>query len=363
MRSPPFFHVRDPSGTSVTLLTADGSLAGHTLYDAYGGVLSSTIPATLTNALTELPEADTGLVHLGGGRYYDPSLGRPLQPNSAGGLPGVPQSLNRYAASAVGQPGVAQAAANSIHPATPHIASFATTLTLEMIARSTVGFLGRESTTVRYTGRSIIAIQASTPSLNANRAAIEAAGGVFEGSLENTQRLVANGTRLSKFRFRTDLFSFEVALDEAETLAAKLGLTEGLVQKGPWRALASVDRPIFETAVGRTARFSWLSKYRVGFATDAFLGGLFQHLEDSQNPYFTSKQRGARITIASFGSGAAGLAGSYIGGSLACGPYAPLCIAGGGLVFGIAWGFGIQPMIFENVPGLQPPPRNLQPFP
>ena len=99
-------HLSDPTGTALTLLTADGSLAGHTLYDAYGGVLSSTIPATLTNALTELPDADTGLVHLGGGRYYDPALGRPLQPNSAGGLPSVPQSLNRYAASALGQPGV-----------------------------------------------------------------------------------------------------------------------------------------------------------------------------------------------------------------------------------------------------------------
>ena len=102
-------------GTSLTLLTADGTLAGHTLYDAYGGVLSSTVPATLTHALTELPEADTGLVHLGGGRYYDPALGRPLQSNSAGGLPGVPQSLNRYAASALGQPGVAAGVASDLN--------------------------------------------------------------------------------------------------------------------------------------------------------------------------------------------------------------------------------------------------------
>lgn len=56
-----------------------------------------------------MPDAATGLVHLGGGRWYDPALGRPLQPNSAGGPPTLPQALNRYAATAVGQPGVVKA--------------------------------------------------------------------------------------------------------------------------------------------------------------------------------------------------------------------------------------------------------------
>ncbi len=36
-------------------------------------------------ALPDMPDAATGLVHLGGGRWYDPALGRPLQPNPAGG--------------------------------------------------------------------------------------------------------------------------------------------------------------------------------------------------------------------------------------------------------------------------------------
>jgi hypothetical protein len=35
-------------------------------------------------------------------------LGRPLQPNPAGGPPTVPQALNRYAATPLGQPGVAE---------------------------------------------------------------------------------------------------------------------------------------------------------------------------------------------------------------------------------------------------------------
>ena len=39
-------------------------------------------------------------------------LGRPLQPNPAGGPPTVPQALNRYAATPLGQPGVAEGAIN-----------------------------------------------------------------------------------------------------------------------------------------------------------------------------------------------------------------------------------------------------------
>lgn len=54
-----------------------------------------TLPLTLTGTLPDLPDAATGLVHLGGGRLYpstklragDPALGRPLQPHAAGGPP------------------------------------------------------------------------------------------------------------------------------------------------------------------------------------------------------------------------------------------------------------------------------------
>ncbi|MEM7030107.1 MAG: hypothetical protein AAF629_11120 [Chloroflexota bacterium] len=71
------------------------------LYDGYGSVLNSTVSPNLTTALAgagAVAEPDTGLAYLGNGRYYDPQLGRPLQPNASGGLPVVPQSLNRYAA-------------------------------------------------------------------------------------------------------------------------------------------------------------------------------------------------------------------------------------------------------------------------
>jgi len=88
---------------------AVGTLAGSVVYDGYGAVLTSTLPATLT-AQGVITDPDTSLVYLGEGRYYDPALGRPLQPNPAGGPPTVPQALNRYAATSLGQPGVAEGA-------------------------------------------------------------------------------------------------------------------------------------------------------------------------------------------------------------------------------------------------------------
>ncbi len=56
------------------------------------------------------------MVYQGQGRYYDPALGRPLQPHPVGGPPLVPQGLNRYTATAVGQIGVLQAIINTWTP-------------------------------------------------------------------------------------------------------------------------------------------------------------------------------------------------------------------------------------------------------
>ncbi len=42
------------------------------------------MPIALTGALPDVPNAATRLVHLGGGRWYNPAVGRPLQPNPAG---------------------------------------------------------------------------------------------------------------------------------------------------------------------------------------------------------------------------------------------------------------------------------------
>ena len=230
---------------------------------------------------------------------------------------------------------------------------------------ATTGALGRDViNSVRYAGRAVIAFQAGAASLNANRTAIEAAGGVFVGSLENTRRLTAGGTRLSRRLFRTDLFRFETTLDEAEALAARLSATGSLVQetRGGWQAVTTLDSLDVAYGYGRTARFAVLSDLAVGLVTDSLLAGAFQYIEDTQNPYFSPGQRFARTGVASFGGFLSGLGGTYIGGVLSCGPAAPLCIAGSSLVLGTVWVFGIQPIIFDAIPFLQPLPRNLQPI-
>ncbi|MFQ5580759.1 MAG: hypothetical protein ACE5FZ_09105 [Nitrospiria bacterium] len=117
-----YYALNDPTGTSLILTDESGAEAGRVLYDGYGGVLSSTLSVTLTNVLAgqgAIGDPATGLVHLGNGRYYDPSLGRPLQPNPLGGPPAVPQALNRYAATSLGPVGVAETVVSGSGPLIP----------------------------------------------------------------------------------------------------------------------------------------------------------------------------------------------------------------------------------------------------
>ena len=129
------YYLSDPSGSSLILADEAGHKRGHVLYDPFGGILSHILSLS-DNALLadQLPDPSTGLVHLGDGRWYDPRLGRPLQPKAQGGLSTVPQSLNPYAVTAFGQPGVSQAAQNN--------GSFLATLTPILLANTPGGVAG-----------------------------------------------------------------------------------------------------------------------------------------------------------------------------------------------------------------------------
>jgi hypothetical protein len=71
---------------------ANGTEAGHILYDAMGSVveISPELPETLVSHL------DTTGLQWDGLRYYDPLVGIYTQPNPFGGVPEAPQSLNGY---------------------------------------------------------------------------------------------------------------------------------------------------------------------------------------------------------------------------------------------------------------------------
>ena len=96
-----YYTLPDPAGLSQTVVDENGVEMGRILYDSFGGVITNSLPVTLTTPFANLPDAATGLVHVGNGRWYDPATGRPLQPNPMGGPPALPQALNRYAATAV----------------------------------------------------------------------------------------------------------------------------------------------------------------------------------------------------------------------------------------------------------------------
>jgi hypothetical protein len=74
---PPFGTLPDPTDASLTLANAEGTLAGYALYDGYGGVLTASLPVTLTaqGVITDHLQGrqvltpDTGLVYLGDGRW------------------------------------------------------------------------------------------------------------------------------------------------------------------------------------------------------------------------------------------------------------------------------------------------------
>ena len=91
------------------LLADTGASQGRLWYDPHGRVLDSTLPVTLTEQLLSAQGLDSrlGLVYHGDGRYYDPAIAHSLQPDPFGGVPQLPQTLNRYAvtpgASVVGQ--------------------------------------------------------------------------------------------------------------------------------------------------------------------------------------------------------------------------------------------------------------------
>jgi RHS repeat-associated protein len=87
----------DHLGSTVAVSDADGVAVGRVQYDPYGEVLTSTLPADLTDRLFTGVRFDgtIGLYQMGA-RWYDPALGRWMQADTIVPEPGNPQDLNRY---------------------------------------------------------------------------------------------------------------------------------------------------------------------------------------------------------------------------------------------------------------------------
>jgi RHS repeat-associated protein len=87
----------DLLGSTVAVSDAAGGEVGRVQYDPYGEVLTSTLPVTLTDRLFtgQRLDSSTGLYYYNA-RYYDPYLGRFIQPDSLVPDPLNPQAWNRF---------------------------------------------------------------------------------------------------------------------------------------------------------------------------------------------------------------------------------------------------------------------------
>ena len=303
------------------------------------------LPLTLTGALPDTPDAATGLVHLGGGRWYDPALGRPLQPIPAGGPPTVPQALNRYAATALGQPGVYQAKLSAWNPFTDDYTSnigkaLVSNEASEVAARGAYAYLRASAYTI--IGDPIVdtVTRAVARSQFAEKAILAAGtGGILARDLLPS----------SVQRFGRNLF------DKAVELNTRI-VTEEIVtgysfHYGHRLPAGRVVGKVVSSKLGLH-----LLDASVGFGIDVG----YQVLLDAGNPYLNSTQRLQRAfigqgigSIVSFGigKGASALVGTSIAGPVGF-------VVGVGV--SIAWDIWIAPRIYERLGAV--PSRQLAPL-
>lgn len=334
------------------LVTAvSGAEVGRIIYDSFGGVVTSTMPAELNSAFTGLPDAASGLVHVGGGRWYDPALGRPLQPNPAGGAPTAPQTISRYAATPMGQPGVAQAAAGSGFNAIPSVISFVYGTSTALATHALEPSLVEHA----FTGYSTVRIIASrntfktrlpqvAQSINANFTTP-----IFFEKVGNRQYYESLGIIPLAAKSHDDLYkSFDDIIGR---------LANALPSRGTYAARISgnVDN-VVHLRYGASLQ-KWTGAVTgVGAGIDFVVGFGFQISNDLNNPYISPNKAFSRAII----SGSGGALFSFLGGGLGSALCGPPCTVLGSVVGGLIWSEVVQPVIYNSpILPFRPDDRNL----
>ncbi|MEA3396497.1 MAG: RHS repeat-associated core domain-containing protein, partial [Chloroflexota bacterium] len=119
-----------PSGSTVLVADAEGNPVARSRYDPFGGVVATQLwsgggwgdstpqPLAQTDRLYlgDLLERNLNLYFTAGGRYYDPWLGKHLQPDPTGGPPLLPQAADRYQYAGNSPTGVGQVMGNMSSP-------------------------------------------------------------------------------------------------------------------------------------------------------------------------------------------------------------------------------------------------------
>jgi hypothetical protein len=345
---PPFGTLPDPTAqssqgsTSLTLANADGTPAGYVLYDGYGGVLTATLPATLT-AQGVITDPDTGLVYLGEGRWYDPALGRPLQPNPAGGPPTVPQALNRYAATPLGQPGVAEGVIG-YQPGVLEKGLFKTGLTY--LVNQSRNALIANLTAEQPTGLVDVTVRGLRGSVPKSLRLVVTGETIEELTLSESYRaLTTPGPLLARL-----FVAGRVARDLGRRLLGRETIwqtMEGRILESDLGSLGPDVEVLAATPVTKAALPGlpvFLLKHGIGLGWAVGLSFAIQYGFDLSNPYLTGSQRWARGGVAVIGGGILGYAPAT-GAAAAWGGPAGILV---GFGWGLLWFGGIQPMIFKD---------------
>jgi hypothetical protein len=341
-----WFHF--PAHTLLAVSDAQGSSQGHLWYDPHGSVLTSTLPVTLTQRLLSSQGLDSrlGLVYHGDGRYYDPVIAHTLQPDPFGGVPQLPQSLNRYAAIPLGPSGVVQAANQGLNPLL------------------TVAGKGALKTTISATaGQRLVAIaESQLPLVVAHRAA--------------GMQLTLIMSRWARYRY----FSSGAASPFEWGSVAMPGWGRSFRAYTVKGLVTEVEPGLFLTESGELVETGVLPKSAAVLTAEAFTpvnitrfiaGGSFAFLLsagvqlwfDYPNPYLSGEQKSKRTALA--GVGGLGAWGTGTVTTLAltwagAGAWAGHIGMGVGFVAGFIWFGFAQPAIFE-ARGMSPK-RNLAPL-
>jgi hypothetical protein len=343
--------------TSLAMTKANGDEVGHVLYDAYGAVLTSTVPATLTTTMAgsgDVPDPDTGLVYLGDGRWYDPALGRPLQPNPVGGPPTLPQALNRYSPTPWGPPGVTEGA-DSIAVSPSAWLGMAGNATLEILGRTV--FLKPPH----------LAFQGSALAVKKGLAGLAAKGVPFEVTVAGTKGGVWGELALGLSgripfigeRVQGELAERLVILEAATTwpVMRRTGerlLFEGIGEFNPTRVGLRTTRYQAGLLLRQSRLASAAASMGLTFVIDVGVETYGAATGSGRwgNPYWTTGQKGIQASL---------VVGSDV------------LLAGGLVLAGVNWYWTIpiafawaviaEPVVFQNVfPGLYQENRNLKPL-
>ncbi len=313
---------------------AEGDTAWQVVYDGYGAVLTGTMPVTLTHTLLDMPDGTTGLVYQGNGRYYDPALGRPLQPNPAGAPPTAPQALNRYAATALGQPGVFHAQSQPgfaplLTAAGSNAISAGAGMAISAYAKDLVGDL-----LIQTTGKAL-----QTAGMTAFFRRVP--------GISNHYYLSGLVKQLDDTIFRT--------VDSGQIIDLARLETEGMVKYPAKQAFAVLDDTVWKQFL-RTRG----GELAAGFGINLILS-VPDLIAPWQNPYFNDGQRAVQNLVTVGGAAASAGAGVWVGSLAAAsgwgGPVTFVLVTGTGVIVYAAWEHAIRPAvswIFTSSGGIDP---------